>query len=164
MNALKNQMDVSRKELQETRQLITNQTSDSIDKAPKSQEIIQLRKEVSELTALVSKLRDDLSTGQTSQPTRSTGRSWASATTPSSALSPATRTARAELGFPIIRLETSQASPEAIALLQDPIQLQQTITSRLGQQEQAETIRIEGVKTAPRNIIKVQNGYKLFRE
>ncbi|KUL82055.1 hypothetical protein ZTR_10680 [Talaromyces verruculosus] len=168
MNALKSQMNATQKELQETRQMITSRTSGDSDKDSEPQEINKLRKEVSELTELVRKQHEDTSISRTSQTTVSMGNTWASNTTPSSALSPATRTARVDMGLPMLRLETSQASAEAMALLQDPIQLQRTIAARLGLQNVSEAVRIEGVKTAPRNIVKVfvdrEQGVKLLRE
>jgi hypothetical protein len=168
MNALKSQMNATQKELQETRQMITNRASSELDKDTESQEIIKLRKEVSELTEMVRKLRDDTSTGRTSQTTVNTGNSWASITTPSSALSSATRAARVDLGLPMLRLETNLATPEAVALLHDPIQLQRTISAHLRPQNETENIRIEGVKTAPGNIVKIfvdrEQGVQLLRE
>jgi hypothetical protein len=72
------------------------------------------------------------------------------------------------MGLPMLRLEIGQASPEAVARLLDPIQLQRTISAHRGLQNETETIRIEGVKTAPRIIVKVfldrEQSVQLLRE
>ncbi|PYH74584.1 uncharacterized protein BO88DRAFT_400248 [Aspergillus vadensis CBS 113365] len=92
-----------------------------------------------------------MSTSQTSQVNTCAGRSWASLATSSSMVSSSTRATRAEPGLSGISLDTNLASPNALKLLQQPVQLQQIVNNCLGLQGETENIRIKADKTAPRN-------------
>ncbi|KAI2892971.1 hypothetical protein CBS63078_9235 [Aspergillus niger] len=56
------------------------------------------------------------------------------------------------LGLPVIRLDTNQAFPDAINFCKNQSSSSKSSVTAL--RLQSENIRIEGVKTAPRNIVK----------
>ena len=75
--------------------------------------------------------------------------------TPSSMLSSGMRTTRANLGLPVVGLDTRQADPHIKELLQDPTRLQQAISTHVRMEMETEGTRIEGIKSAPRNTVKI---------
>ncbi|KAI2950721.1 hypothetical protein CBS147323_10649 [Aspergillus niger] len=72
------------------------------------------------------------------------------------------------LGLPVIKLDTNQAFPDAINFCKNQSSSSKSSVTALRLRSETENIRIEGVKTAPRNIVKAfverDQDVKLLRE
>ncbi|KAI2937956.1 hypothetical protein CBS147321_7486 [Aspergillus niger] len=139
---------------QETRELKASIISTQQEYTEETkQEVTTLRKEIAELSSAV-RSRNGITSHPTTEGTESTGRSWASVVTPASNSSTA-RSTRVGLTLPMVRIDTRQASPQIKDILQDPTRLQQTISTHLRAHDQTKNIQIEGIKLAPRNLVKI---------
>lgn len=111
-----------------------------------------------ELKKMVGEIQTAISGSQLATPpakSPSTGRSWASVVTPSSAISPATQMARTALGLPSIKINLWTATMETKQLLTDPTLAKTTINNELSKDQITKQVQVEGVKSTPRNSLKV---------
>lgn len=111
-----------------------------------------------ELKKMVGEIQTAISGSQLATPpvqSPSTGRSWASVVTPSSAISPATQMARTALGLPSIKINLRTATMETKQLLTDPTLTKTTINNELSKDQNTKQVQVEGVKSTPGNSLKV---------
>jgi hypothetical protein len=145
-------LQIAKEEAQESKETLIHLHEKSTEETRR--EVATLREEVAVLSAAIrADNRTNLET--TTGGTTSTGRSWASISTPTSAVSSTTRTSRINLSLPMVRIDTNRASAQTKEILQNPSQLKHAISTHLHAYEQTKNVRIEGIKSAPRNIVKV---------
>ncbi|GFF60826.1 hypothetical protein IFM51744_10500 [Aspergillus udagawae] len=152
LKELQQDLRAAKQEAQESKETLIHLHEKSTEET--RQEVATLREEVTELSAAI-RAGNRTNPETTTERTASTGRSWASVTTPTSAVSSTTRTSRINRSLPMVRIDTNRASTQTKEILQNPSQLQHAISTHLHAYEPTKNVRIEGIKSAPRNIVKV---------